>query len=142
MQRCEVYLRKGSVYVVSQSYTEYGIGVSVGPMFKADASNANEIGEAIVAALNASRENIPPPTDMKQIQKSLFQFTGAKNWADLLRTAAYVAVKRDGTRVTVVPHKIGEQGAYVPDGPAVPTSGAGVAEIGNAVISVLTVDRH
>ena len=55
MQTCEVYLRKGSVYVVSQSFDAAGIGLSVGPMFKVEKNNPGDVGRVVIAALDASR---------------------------------------------------------------------------------------
>lgn len=137
MQLCEVYLRKGSVYVVSQSFTEFGIGVSVGPMFKVETKAPRDVGEAVVAALNASRSAISQPSNLGQVQKELFRFTGAKGWSDLAKTATYANATRDGSTVAVTPHKVGEGGAFVPDGPSIPCPTSSVEEIGRGVLKAL-----
>jgi len=44
-------LRKGCVYVVSDSFSTLGVGISVGPMFKVQVLDPCEVGNAVNAAL-------------------------------------------------------------------------------------------
>ena len=137
MQSCGVFFRNDSFYVVSESFTTYGIGVSVGPMFKVEMKRPREVGEAVVAALNASRSGIPQPENMSQVQKELFRFIGARNWSDLAKSARYTAVRRNDSIVTVEPHQPGSGGAFVPEGAAMTCAGANVDDIGRGVLSAL-----
>jgi hypothetical protein len=137
MQSCGVFFRKNSFYVVSESFTTYGIGVSVGPMFKVETQEPREVGEAVVAALNASRSGIPQPENMSQVQKELFRFTGARSWSDLAKGAQYAAVRRNDSTVTVEPHKAGSGAAFVPDGAAILCASANVDDIGRCVLSAI-----
>lgn len=139
MQSCGVFFRKSLVYVISQSFTTFEIAVSIGPMFKVETTVPRDVGEAVVAALNASRSDVPQPDNMAQVQKELFRFTGSRNWSELVRTAAYVAVRRNDSTVTVEPHKAGSGGAFVPDGPSVSCSSFDVEGIGRAVLNALKV---
>ncbi len=140
MQSCGVFFKKNSFYVVSQSFTTFEIAVSIGPMFKVETTLPRDIGEAVIAALNASRSDIPQPDNMAQVQKELFRFTSSRNWSDLAKTAAYVAVRRNDSTVTIEPHKAGSGGAFVPDGPGVPCSNEDVEGIGRAVLNALKVE--
>ncbi len=141
MQSCGVFFRKNSFYVVTESFTTYGIGVSAGPMFKVETQGPREVGEAIVAALNASRSGIPNPDNMSEIQKELFRFTGARNWSDLVKSSRYAAVRRNDSMITVEPHKTGGGGAFVPDGPAIYYASANVDDIGRGVLSALKLSE-
>ena len=141
MQSCGVFFRKNSFYVVSESFTTYGIGVSVGPMFKVETRGPREVGEAVVAALNASRSGIKQPDNMTQIQKELFRFTGARSWSDLAKSSRYAAVRRNDLTVTVEPHKVGSGGAFVPDGAAIRCASADVEDIGRGVLSALKLSE-
>lgn len=134
MQSCGVFLRNNSIYVVSQSFTASGIGISVGPMFKVDRNMVSEVGKAVLAALESSRQGIPQPTDLRPIQTELFRFTGARNWSDLAKTSTYTAVRRESSTINVEPHKIGAGASFVPDGPAIPCSSDNAEEIGRGVL--------
>jgi hypothetical protein len=139
VQHCEVYLRKSSIYVVSESLTEFGIGVSVGPMFKVETMLPKDVGEAVVAALNASRKGIPAPSNLAVVQKELFRFTGAKSWGDLAKTSTFASVSREGSTVTATPHKVGEASAFVPEGPGIPCSSGSIEDVGRCVLKALKV---
>jgi hypothetical protein len=116
MQSCELYFRKGLIHVISVSFTKFGVGVSVGPMFKTGTRHLREVGRAVVFALDASRRGITQPSSMGPIQKALYRFTGAKSWSDLERTSAHAIADRQGTTVTVTRSKHGQGGGFEPDG--------------------------
>lgn len=139
MQSCSVFFRNDSFYVVSQSFTTFGIAVSVGPMFKVATKVSRDVGEAVVAALNASRSDIPQPGNMAQVQKELCKFTGTRSWSDLAKTSAYVAVRCEGATVMVEPHKVAGGGAFVPDGAAISCTTSNVDDIGRSVLKALNL---
>jgi hypothetical protein len=139
MQLCGIYSRKGSIFVVSHSITEFGIGLSVGPMYEVSSLSPTDVGKAIFAALDASRSGIPQPGSMAPIQEELYRFTRSKGWSHLARTSAYAEVTRDALSITVTGHKLGEGGAFVPDGPGVSCATADFDGVGREVLKALKV---
>ena len=136
-QLCEIYLRKHTIFVISQSLSEFGIGVSIGPMFKVETNTPQSVGEAVIAALDASRSGISQPDDLGQIQKDLFRFTGTRSWSDLVKTATYVGVTRVGHTVTIMPHRVGPSRAFVPEGNGIACQITDVEGIGLGVLNAL-----
>ena len=101
---------------------------------------------------------------MQGVETGLFRFTGARNWTDLAGTTIYANATRNvssrsvfsrmlslmrrlakqesahETTVTVTPHKVGEGGAFVPEGPGISYSGLIVEDIGRGVLQALKAD--
>jgi len=136
MQLCEIYFRKGNIYVVSQSSTNIGLYVSVGPMFKANPDVPSEVGTAVLSALNASQAGIAQPENLRPIQNELYSFTDAKGWANLARTSKCLTVQRDGEIVTIQPHRLDSCKAFVPAGNVVTCSTKSEDEIGRTILKV------
>ena len=137
MQTCEVYLRKGSVYVVSQSHDAAGIGLSVGPMFKVEKNNPGEVGKVVIAALDASRQGISTPPDFGRFQKELLGFLGAKNFGEVTKSSMYLGIARDGAKVTIVPYRVAAGGGFEPEGSGTAYASASVEEVGRRVLEAL-----
>jgi hypothetical protein len=142
MQSSEVYFRKGSIHVISISFTEFGVGVSVGPMFKTGTREPREVGQAVVSALDASRRGIPQPSNIGPIQKELYRFTGAKSWSDLERTSAHASADRQGATVTVTRSKQGQGGGFEPVDDGIRCPGDDLGDIGRAVLEALGLPQE
>jgi hypothetical protein len=138
MSSCCIYFRKGSIEVVSESQTDAGFGVGIGPMFKLEAITPRDVGEAVIAALDASCDNVPYSIDLKPSQKELLRLTGARSWGDLTKTAICVGVRSDKSAVTVIPHK-SEGGSFLPGGAEIPGLADDVEEIGRAILGILKI---
>jgi len=136
MQICSIYFRNGITYVISESYTELGIGLSVGPMFKAAAVDPMEVGTIVNSALDASQKGISQPDDLRPLQKSILKFTGARSWTELGRSSMFIAVQRKEGSVVLQKYKH-QAGSFFPDGSTVQCTTDSVEDVGRCVFSVL-----
>ena len=144
MQSCEIYFLRGCVYVVSISTSEFGVGVSIGPMFKAASDSGLDVGSALNAALNASTEGIPHPknkAELKIIQSQLFSFTHAKSWADLVRNAKHICIKREGSVVNATLSRAIKGGGLVPTTESLSCASDDVIGIGSNIRKLLQLPQ-
>lgn len=141
MQLCEVYLHSGSIYIVSQSFDEFGIGLSIGPMFKVSCNDPVEIGNALISALDASRSEVQSPADFKAVQKDLYRFLDVKSWGELVRKARCVSVKRESSRILMTPQRVGESASFMPDGPGMECASCDTMHIGQALSNIIGLEK-
>lgn len=137
MQHCVVYLHGGSIYIVSNSADEFGIYLSIGPMFKVGCDDVRQIGIAIVSALDASRSDVPRPADFKAFQKELYRFLNVKSWRELIRKALCVGVDRKGSRISITRYRVGEASSFMPDGPGTECMNCDPAHIGQSLLKAI-----
>ena len=144
MERCGVYFRNGSIYVETYSCDEFGIWVPDAKILNVERGSTRGIGKNVITALNASRKGIPhpKPDDMKQLEKKLNQFMGAKSWAELEKTSKYINLERDKLVTKIYPHRIGRGGGFEPYGPAISCSSTDPEEIGRGVLKALKLQEN
>lgn len=114
-QVCDVYRSDRAFFVVSFSQTLDGIwvGNDVRQALAADSAVA-ALGQAVLRALDASRQGQPPPADVGQPTRDLLRFIGAKSWTRFANTAQAAGVRRHGPSLTVTAYERGEHGAFLP----------------------------
>ncbi len=138
MQRCSLYLRKGTFFVVSHFFNPPYAEFLGGPMFKVAPLTPSEVGEAVIAALDASKEGIKPPDDIESLNRRLYDFLGVKRWSDVLRKTTYAVAQRQSDTITITGYQAGGHW-FVADGTTITTASANAEEVGRAVIKRLTV---
>jgi hypothetical protein len=79
MQRCSLYFRMGTVFVVSHFFNPPYAEFLGGPMFKVAPLTPRGVGEAVIAALDGSKEGIKPPADIESLHRRLFTISSASN---------------------------------------------------------------
>lgn len=140
MKACEVYVRDDAIYVFSESETVLGWGISSEPRMKL-ARNASPkvLGEAIVAALNASQKAVPQPEDIRDVTNEVLSFTGFKTWKAFAKNARLFLIAYDGTEVQIIPTVAAEGGAFdhLPDKAI--KCGLIPEDIGQTLIDMLSV---
>ncbi len=114
-QVCEVYRSARAFFVVSFSQTVDGIwvGNDVRQTLAAD-SAAAALGQAVLRALDASRQGQPRPADVGQPTRDLLRFVGAKSWTRFANAVQATGVRRHGPSLTVTAYERGEHGAFLP----------------------------
>jgi hypothetical protein len=116
MRSCDVFFLEALAYVFTHATTERGAALSVGPYFRVPIEAAPAVlGETVLRALEASRDAIPHPGDLRNITKDLLTFTGHRSWGLFARSVkAAVAVGLDQTDVLVIPYTLGPKDSFLP----------------------------
>jgi len=114
-QACGVYSTDDSYFVFTQSVTERGVGVSMGPFFRAAGSaGPAELGHTVLTAIAGSRQGVPDPTEPRQVTKALLRFAGCKSWASFARSVrGHAAIGLDGHEAVMIPHKRGPNSSFL-----------------------------
>jgi hypothetical protein len=104
IKECGVYFFTDAIYVVAAARTIPGFCIDSEPIFRLERqSTPIELGEAIIAALNAFRLDVAPPDPRQTNTGPLLQKTRMRSWKELERRALLVAASMDGDAVRVTP---------------------------------------
>lgn len=112
-QCCSVYGRLGAYYITSYMYTDVGTRLDIGEQFLAARDSAQEIGETIIKALNASAGGLKydsPEVLAKLRSRDSLRFRKARSWTDLYRTSSHASVYREGSTIKVSKGKLACEG--------------------------------
>jgi hypothetical protein len=139
MQSCGIYLLKNTVFVISYSSEANGPLLPVGPMFKIESTEPCEIGEAVVAALDASSADAPRGPDAPRAERALIKFLGVKRWSDVIRTMTYAMAERQSDAITALGHRVGQYAGLVRDGTSFRSSSRNAEDVGRVVLRALKV---
>lgn len=100
---CDCYLVGDRVLASSSVELMHMGGCSPSePVFEADVSSAEAVGNAILKALAAFRRGEQPS---KEAQDQVLRVAGAKDWGSLYRKAVAASVTFDSEQITVRPMK-------------------------------------
>ena len=117
MRHASVYLRDDAIYVVSSAKDVFGISHHGEWRVRlAQPASARELGDAILAALAAYRENIPGTTYVRGAKvppHPFLLFAGFKSWKAFEKGTTYVMVADTDGRVEIVPSIAGSRGGYL-----------------------------
>lgn len=104
MRRATVYRRNKQFLVHASSRTADGVWILWQPCLAIpERSHGQEIGQAIRAALDGSKMNVPPPQTWKGLLDPLLALAGVKAWSTFSKSASCVEVEDDGSRITLIP---------------------------------------
>lgn len=107
-RRAEVYHRQTSYFIHASSRTVDGIWVLTEPCVKlSDACSDEELGDAALAALDASRNEVPspPPGDSRSVLGPLLRSAGVKSWSTFAKGTSSVDLRDEGGRISIVPQE-------------------------------------
>ncbi|MEO3430389.1 hypothetical protein AAFN88_16145 [Pelagibius sp. CAU 1746] len=92
-----VYLRDAQIVLHSQSKTDVGVWIACAPFLTlASDSSDQELGEAVLAALAGSKENVPHPNQSKRskIVTPLLKAAKVKSWNTFARDTSSVSLRQ------------------------------------------------
>lgn len=104
MKRCQVYARRGDLFVVAQAMVGTGLWISWPPFTRVPRDSA-EVGPLVLATLEKTAYDIPAPnlrTDPAPITP-IYQLAGVKSWGTFVKGAELVGVELDGGRLSLTP---------------------------------------
>jgi len=117
MKHAGVYVRDDAIYVVSSAKDVFGISHHGEWRVKlAQPVSAHELGDAILAALAAYRENIPGATYVRGAKPPphpFLVFAGFKSWNAFEKGTTYLMVSETDGRAEIVPSTAGSRGGYL-----------------------------
>lgn len=105
-QCVSVYKRRERLFFATSSQTigRYGLWIEAGPHLAADvADGASAVGDRLVAALDASRQGVQYPEDVRTLEGPLLKLAGVKSWATFVRSVAHCYVERDEDGICIIP---------------------------------------
>jgi hypothetical protein len=112
MKTCQVFFRADVAFVFTQSITKAGIGITTEPMFKVPSSSSNELAEAVLKCLAASKIDVPDPVDYSVFVKQMLRFAKEKSWNRFVAGAILRGVWMLDDKVKIVPFDAAERGSF------------------------------
>jgi hypothetical protein len=74
-----------------------------------------KVGETVLTVLNASKEGVPLPLDLKRISNELLQFVGFKSQKAFAKSASHCCVALVGSQIEIMPYRSDDKGNYFPE---------------------------
>lgn len=105
MKCAAAYLFNGKVVVVPESQTTAGVWITGEPVGAFQPDDAATLGAALLAALRASKQGVPHPTDWTGHFQPVLQAAAAKSRKSFMASAKHVGVEMDGARLTLRPSR-------------------------------------
>jgi hypothetical protein len=105
-QCASVYKRGGRLFFATSSQTtgRYGLWIEAGPHLAAGiADGPSAVGDRLVEALNASRQGVEYPEDVRKLEGPLLKLAGVKSWKVFAKGAAHCYVERDEDGIRIIP---------------------------------------
>jgi hypothetical protein len=115
MKAASLYLRRGKVFVESNSRTTSGFWIVTGPVRVFDEADIAGVGEALRMALENSRRGVETPGPGEDLTGPMRAAADVKTWSAFVKEARSVdATLTDGV-VTLTPYRrVDRIGNYVP----------------------------
>jgi hypothetical protein len=139
---CALYLLNGALYVATLSSDRTtGIWHAAGPFFKVESMSPREIGEAVIAAMDATKEDVRglAAEFRRKGQKAFYNFLGVKRWSDVERSATAAGAARESGKITVYGERLAKDGGFEPDDTSFESANANAEDVGRAVLKGLKV---
>jgi hypothetical protein len=96
------------ILVHSQSRTPEGLWIATAPFIRLEGTpDPEELGRAVLGALDASVMDHPTPADPKEVTAALVKGAGVRSYAALQRAAALCGITRNTGGCRIVPHHNG-----------------------------------
>jgi hypothetical protein len=113
MQCASAYLFAGKVVVVPLSQTTAGVWISGEPVGSFAPEDALSMGQAVLAALRASKSRIPHPRDWTGHFDPVLKAAGARSRKSFMASARHVAIEMEDGRVALQPSRnLGDRGGF------------------------------
>jgi len=114
---CSAFIRGSDVYVIALAKNVFGIFENTEPFFRVSLPvPAKAIGERVLEALKAYKENIPGKAYVRGAKQPLhpfLAFSGFRSWRAFERGALHYSISSKGTEVEITPSVPAEKGGYL-----------------------------
>jgi hypothetical protein len=141
MRGASVYVRDDYIYVVSSAKDVFGISQHGDWRVKlAQPVSTRELGDAILAALSAYRENVPGTTYVRGAKvrsqpHPFLLFAGFKSWKAFEKGATYFNVSEKNGRAEIIPSMAAPRGGYLHQPERAVYCPLSAEEIGSCVVT-------
>lgn len=116
MKDAIVYRRNDGWYLHSSSQTTDGVWIATQPFLKLPPdADLSAIGEAVMRAIDASRQSVPHPAAWNGLFQPMLQLAGAKSWATFVKGSMCLRFEADDCVLLVTPTKnLGPKEGHLP----------------------------
>src|SRR5438093_6101350 len=103
-----IYRQRDWIIIHPVNKATSGVGVASTPIFRLPvAASAEEIGQAILSALDAFKDEVPHPSDWTRHGKEFLKAAGFPSWRSLENEAVYCNFSEDGDTLRFEPLRYG-----------------------------------
>jgi hypothetical protein len=116
MKHAIAYKRRDGWYLHSSSETADGVWVATQPFLKLAAeATLRDIGDAVLAALDASRQNVAHPKEWNGIFKPMLDLAGVKSWSTFMQGSLCLRIEASEGILAITPTKnLGPKEGHLP----------------------------
>lgn len=136
MKCASVYARSGAYFLHPDGTTTDGLRIAMSPCVRLPAGCSDvELGEAVIAALGASRTGLRHPwhDEWKLIPQPLLRAARVRSWRAFAREASQVSLTLEADALTVTPWKRDGDGFVDDPGRPEEQVGSSAVDIGAAL---------
>jgi len=113
MKKAVIYSRKGRLFFRTCSQTTAGVWIDEGVCLSLPSDAVNEdIGQALLKALEASRTNILHPASWNHLNDELLSAAGVKSWSTFGKSAKCLNVEQSQVLRVIPTKNFGSQGGF------------------------------
>lgn len=113
MQCAAAYLFNGQVVIVPESQTTAGVWITGEPVGSFQPEDTASLGQALLAALRASKQRVRHPTDWTRHFQPVLNAAGAKSRKSFMASARHVAIELKNGRLALHPSRnLGLKGGF------------------------------
>ena len=143
-KRCVSVYGRGRLLILSTSSKtvgRHGLWIEVGPIrVLLKQASPDEVGRALLDALEDSRDEVPLPHDPESVQVPLLKAAGVSSWGSFMRGASHIYFERDSSGIRMIPSEV-DGGNFVPVVGLTRHLAESAVDLGNAIketVSTLT----
>jgi hypothetical protein len=111
-----VYIRRDATFVASSEKNEFGILQTGDILARLDPrTSPEELGQAVIAALAAYRENVPGQLYVRGVKRPLHRllaFAGYRSWKAFEKNAQHFSVSAQANKARVTPSVPNKTGGF------------------------------
>lgn len=110
-----IYERKGKLFISPYHKTVAGYWIGDSETTTVNRDDASALKDAVIAALAASRKDVPTPPRDFDPTASLLIAAGVSSWNTFAKSAKSVAIELNNGRIEIIPDKnMGSRDGFVP----------------------------
>jgi hypothetical protein len=115
MKMATAYKRGKQIFLHASCKTTAGVWILCRPVLVVTQDEHGNLGNAILAALDGSQENVPHPVIWKGLFGPLLQLAKLKSWNSFAKSAKCVEIELETARVRFVPTRnLGPRAGFEP----------------------------
>lgn len=136
-----IYERKGVLFVSASHQTQAGFWVDDEMVTVLTEPTLEEFGQAIVTALERSKNGVPTPPPTARLEKPLLKAANVSSWTTFMNLSKHVSVSSEDGSLKITPYLyLGRKGGFEPRPDAVHQPSLSASELGK-LVSEMIVDE-